>query len=113
MNAVSTVETASVVEPKTSVSMRVQSISRISPDAPDRKKQARITTRMGGANLPSSRECDRAPLTCGDPSRLFRAAGQPGLEDACQIRNLEHAWCDGDGYRWSGATAGCGARRRW
>ena len=42
MNAVSTVETASVVEPKTSVSIRVHSISRMSPEAPDRKKQAKI-----------------------------------------------------------------------
>ncbi len=47
MNAVSTVDTASVVDPKTSVSIRVQSISRISPEAPERKKQARTTTRMG------------------------------------------------------------------
>ncbi len=47
MNAVSTVEMASVVDPKTSVSIRVQSISRISPDAPERKKQAKTTTRMG------------------------------------------------------------------
>jgi hypothetical protein len=49
MKAVSTVETASVVDPKTSVSIRVQSISRMSPDAPERKKQAKTTTRMGPA----------------------------------------------------------------
>jgi hypothetical protein len=47
MNAVNTVDTASVVDPNTSVSIRVQSISRMSPEAPDRKKQASTTTRMG------------------------------------------------------------------
>ncbi len=49
MNVASTVDTASVVDPKTSVSIRVQSISRMSPDAPDRKKQASTTARMGDA----------------------------------------------------------------
>ena len=47
MNAVSTVETARVVDPNTRVSIRVQSISRISPEAPERKKQANTRTRMG------------------------------------------------------------------
>ncbi len=47
MKAVSTVETASVVEPKTSVSILVHSISRMRPEAPDRKKQARMTARIG------------------------------------------------------------------
>ena len=49
MNVASTVDTASVVDPNTSVSIRVQSISRMSPDAPDRKKQASTTARMGDA----------------------------------------------------------------
>ncbi len=49
MNAVSTVETASVVDPNTRVSIRVQSISSIRPEAPERKKQARTITRMGEA----------------------------------------------------------------
>ena len=47
MKAVKTVDTASVVDPKTSVSIRVQSISRMSPEAPERKKQAKTTTRIG------------------------------------------------------------------
>ena len=54
MNAVSTVDTASVVEPKTSVSMRVHSISSTSPDAPDRKKQPRITARMAAHFTPAA-----------------------------------------------------------
>src|SRR5687767_8809562 len=46
MNAVSTVEMARVVEPNTRVSPRVQTISKIRPEAPDRKKQASTTARM-------------------------------------------------------------------
>src|SRR5579859_206855 len=40
MNTESTVETASAVEPNTSVSSRVHTCSNTSPEAPDRKKQA-------------------------------------------------------------------------
>jgi hypothetical protein len=38
-----TVDTASAVDPKTRVNMRVHNSSRMSPDAPDRKKQHRTT----------------------------------------------------------------------
>ena len=62
MNAVSTVETASVVDPNTSVSIRVQSISRISPEAPDRKKQASTTTRMGRGLYHRGSRSDRVGL---------------------------------------------------
>src|SRR5689334_4814589 len=48
MKAVRTVETARVVDPKTRVSIRVQMSSRISPEAPDRKKHARTTAGMWG-----------------------------------------------------------------
>ena len=51
MNVASTVEIASVVDPNTSPSSRVHSISRISPDAPDRKKQASRTARISGRTL--------------------------------------------------------------
>ena len=47
MKAVRTVETASVVDPKTRVSIRVQTSSRISPEAPERKKQASTKARIG------------------------------------------------------------------
>ena len=51
MKAVRTVEMARVVDPNTSVSPRVQTISRISPEAPDRKKQASTMARMKGRTL--------------------------------------------------------------
>ena len=51
MNVASTVEIASVVDPNTSPSSRVHRLSRISPDEPDRKKQASRTARMGGRTL--------------------------------------------------------------
>ena len=51
MNVASTVEIASVVDPNTSPSFRVQSISRISPEEPDRKKQASRTARISGPTL--------------------------------------------------------------
>jgi hypothetical protein len=44
---VSTVETASAVEPKTSVNMRVHRSSRMRPEAPERKKQESTTEGMG------------------------------------------------------------------
>src|SRR5947208_2506585 len=43
MNAESTVLIAGVVAPKTRVSMRVQITSKMSPDAPDKKKQTNGT----------------------------------------------------------------------
>src|SRR4051812_8687261 len=46
MNVASTVEIASVVDPNTSPSSRVHKLSRISPDDPDRKKQASSTARI-------------------------------------------------------------------
>src|SRR6185312_15874091 len=67
MKAVRTVETARVVDPNTRVNIRVQSISRIRPEAPERKKQARTTTRMGPAIY---HFCDGRPLTRGAPSSL-------------------------------------------
>jgi hypothetical protein len=42
-----TVDTASAVDPKTRVNMRVHSSSRMSPDAPDKKKQQRTTVGIG------------------------------------------------------------------
>src|SRR3954471_21819834 len=70
MNAVSTVETARVVEPKTSVSMRVHSISSTNPDAPDRKKQPRITARMAPDSTPAAaRICNGHPQRVPKPSR--------------------------------------------
>jgi hypothetical protein len=45
MNVASTVEIASVVDPNTSPSLRVHRVSRMSPDDPDRKKQASRTPR--------------------------------------------------------------------
>ena len=47
MKTDSTVEIASVVEPKTSVSSRVQTASNTRPEAPDRKKQARTRRSRG------------------------------------------------------------------
>ena len=41
MNTDSTVDMARAVEPKTSVSSRVQTSSKTRPEAPDKKKQAR------------------------------------------------------------------------
>ena len=62
MNAVSTVEMASVVDPNTRVSPRVQTISKISPEAPDRKKQASTTARMGALfNMPGRGLAARTP----------------------------------------------------
>src|SRR5262245_9663424 len=46
MNVASTVEIASVVDPNTSPRLRDQSTSRMSPDEPDRKKQASSTARI-------------------------------------------------------------------
>src|SRR4051812_15793594 len=46
MNVASTVEIASVVDPNTKPSSRVHRLSRISPDDPDRKKQASSTARI-------------------------------------------------------------------
>src|SRR6476620_8912745 len=46
MKVASTVEIASVVDPNPSPSSRVHRLSRIRPDAPDRKKQASKTARM-------------------------------------------------------------------
>src|SRR5436190_19442675 len=51
MNVASTVEIASVVDPNTSPSFRVQSISRMRPEEPDRKKQASRIARMGANGL--------------------------------------------------------------
>src|SRR4051794_28662180 len=51
MNVARTVEMASVVDPNTSPSSRVQRLSRISPDEPERKKQASRTARIGGRTL--------------------------------------------------------------
>src|SRR4029079_16423840 len=51
MKVARTVEIASVVDPNTSPSSRVQRLSRISPDAPDRKKQASNTARIGERTL--------------------------------------------------------------
>ncbi len=51
MNVASTVEIASVVDPNTSPSWRVHRLSRISPDEPDRKKQASRIARMKGRTL--------------------------------------------------------------
>ena len=66
MKAVSTVEMARVVDPNTRVSLRVQTISKISPEAPDRKKQASTRARMGAAFITMARTrslrahgCDR------------------------------------------------------
>src|SRR3569832_2753293 len=56
MNAVRPVETASVVDPKTRVRSRVHNISSTNPDAPDKKKQAKITDRMGLATVTSRPE---------------------------------------------------------
>src|SRR3569833_3760733 len=56
MTAVRTVETASVVDPKTRVRSRVHNISSTNPDAPDKKKQAKITDRMGLATVTSRPE---------------------------------------------------------
>ena len=46
MKAVSTVEMARVVDPNTRVRPLVQTISKIRPEAPERKKQASTTARM-------------------------------------------------------------------
>ena len=50
MNTDSTVDIASAVEPNTSVSSRVQTASKMSPEAPERKKQprTRAVTRAKG-----------------------------------------------------------------
>ena len=49
MYAVSTVDTARAVEPKTSVNMRVHSSSRMRPEAPERKKHESTTEGMAKA----------------------------------------------------------------
>src|SRR5450755_1538081 len=84
MNAVSTVDTASVVDPKTSVSMRVQSISRINPDAPDRKKQASTTTRMGPALYTGRRNSGRVMLAIDGGGRDASIRGQPDAAHGSQ-----------------------------
>ena len=50
MKTDSTVDMASVVEPKTRVSSRVQTASKTRPEAPDKKKQARTSGRSRGRN---------------------------------------------------------------
>src|SRR5436309_331587 len=77
MKAVRTVDTASVVDPKTSVRRRVHSISRTRPEAPERKKQPKITGRMEAANVTS-----RPP---GNP-RAVRAHQRTGQPHACHRR---------------------------
>src|SRR5580692_271075 len=78
MNAVRTVDTARVVDPKTRVNSRVHNISSTNPDAPDRKKQAKITDRMGAATVTSAPETP-TPGRClrfFEPFLILRAATQ-------------------------------------